>query len=747
MNTTMESRRQIIFNRRPSGVAFLLLDCLSKLNYLGTPVMHELDRALEEVQNDPSIKALVMMSGKHDHFIIGADIFEIRKATTVAACLKLSKDGQNTLNNVAALQIPVLTAIHGACLGGGLELAMSSHYRIATDDASTQLGLPETRLGIIPGLGGTQRLPRIAGLKAALGMILSAEPVPAAEALTMGLVDELCSRDELMAVAEKRALELIADRSRIQGRMDEWAEPVRARNEATNGTGVKATKWCVRDLEPEKATKLFAMTERSIRIKTRGHYPAQTQVLDVIKEGLNNGINAGLELEAKTFSELASGDVAANLIALFFATDFAKQSAASLAAKFNETDTAKVGIVGGGMMGCSIAALSARHNIDIALKVKPGKETSTRETVCSHHFPKTSRSSSDGHENEANLMMEHLHCSADYGGLSDSQLVLETISEELDRKVTVLKEIEAHVSEDCTIASNTSSLPLAKLSEALQKNDRFLGLHFFHPVERMSLVEIVTLKTTSRKATARAADFVTKLGKIPVVVKDGPGFLINRLLTCYLLESARMIQDGVPLNWIEEAAVDFGMPIGPIEVLDEVGLELAVTIAETLHQAFGERMASPSILRGVPELGLVGKKSGKGMYLWDENGRRKEFNPDLSRLPELVISPEKASPETKIELAQRLIYPMIDEAARCLEDRIVMKPREIDMAIIHGIGFPPFRGGLLKYADKVGLKEVVARLNEVYSSPHHAARSVAPLLQKYVAEGRNFYSRGGKEEE
>lgn len=734
--STVETRRQIHVSRRDSGVAFLLLDCPGKLNSLGTPVMRELVEALDLIAKDSSIKAVVLMSGKADNFVIGADLFEIRKLTAQQELHALSRDGQQSLNKIACLNIPVVVAINGACLGGGLELALTGHWRIASNEDITQIGLPETRLGIIPGLGGTQRLPRLVGLKAALGLILSADPIGVDEAKQIGLVDEVVSSADLMSAAEKRAVALANDPSPVSKRMSSAREVlVQSAGAATD----KSVPYCLPDVDSERAAKLFAMTERSIRIKTRGNYPAQTRVLEVMKLGIEKGIAAGLDAEAQAFGELASSEVAANLIALFFATDFARGSAASLAAKFNEQNTSTIGIVGGGTMGSSIAHLSAAHGLNVVIRVNESRAKETMENVKAL-APRLKDVAADTSE-----IIDRVHCVSDYADLADAELVLEAVLEDLPTKLAVLKDIEASVGPECVIASNTSSLPLSELSAALAKNDRFVGLHFFHPVDKMPLVEIVALKSTSRKALARAADVITKLGKIPVMVKDGPGFLLNRLLTCYMLESARMAQEGVPLDWIEDAARDFGMPMGPCEVIDEVGCDLAFRVAETLNEAYGERMALPSILKEIQALGIVGKKTGFGIYLWDEEtGRRKEFNPKLSEVSALRFSSEKADAATKKQLAERIIFPMIDEAARCLEDRIVMKPREIDMAIIHGIGFPPFRGGLMKYADHVGLKEISAKLQKLYEND---SRTVAPLIDKYVAEGRGFYSRAGKEEE
>jgi 3-hydroxyacyl-CoA dehydrogenase/enoyl-CoA hydratase/3-hydroxybutyryl-CoA epimerase len=700
--SSVETRRQILFNRRESGVALLLLDCGSKLNYLGSSVTRELDEAMRVIAADPTIKAIVMLSAKPDNFVIGADLYEIRKATSYDDIYNLSTNGHATLDTVAASTKPVVMAINGPCLGGGLELALSGHWRIATDDTNTQFAFPETRLGLIPGLGGTQRTPRLVGVKAAIGMILSAESMLPKEALEIGLVDEIVHSSALMEAAEKRALELAADPT-----------PLKKRDESFS------------DLDEAKMTKLFAMTERSIRIKTRGHYPAQTKAIEVVKIGLQQGMEAGKKAESTAFAELATGEVSANLIALFFATDFARQSAVSLAAKFDEANTTRIGIIGGGMMGTSIANLASSHGLSVKVLVSPGKEAETMERM---------------------QVRERVVCTSDWKDLADSEFVLEAVAEEVDAKRDVMRQIEAVVSAECTLASNTSSLPLDAIADSLKKSDRFVGVHFFHPVDRMPLVEIIALKTTARKSMARAADFVTKLEKIPGMVKNGPGFLINRLLTCYMMEAAKAADESVPINWLEEAAISFGMPIGPFELLDEVGEDVAFNVVDSLHQALGERFRPPRLMHDFRNLGGKGKRYGQGVYIWDEYGKRKEFSPDLDKIPYLVLSPDKCPEPERQRLAERIIFPMVDEAARCLEEKVVTKPREIDMAIIHGIGFPPFRGGLLKYADQYGLDKVAARLREIYAG---TSRTVAPLIEKYLAEGRTFYSSkvGGKEDE
>lgn len=698
--TTVETRHQILFNRRDSGVAMFLLDGPGKLNYLGSAVMRELQNAMRMAIEDDTIRAIVMMSAKPDNFVIGADLFEIRKASGREAIFALCTEGHAALDMVAQCPKPVVMAINGPCLGGGLELALSGHWRMATDHAQTQFAFPETRLGLIPGLGGTQRAPRLVGLKTALGMILSAESMKAEEALSVGLVDEIVPAGSLMEAAEKRALALATDRSPLTER--EAKVPV---------------------LEEAKATKLFAMTERSVRIKTRGQYPAQTKAIEVIRTGMEKGFETGRKAEIEAFAALATGDVAANLIALFFATDFARQSAASFAAKYDAAGTSRIGIIGGGMMGTTIASLASSRGLNVKLLVNPGKEADTLERV---------------------IMRELVTCTSDWEELADSQFVIEAVAEEIEAKQQVIRQIEQVVSPECTIASNTSSLALDVIGSVLQHNDRFVGVHFFHPVDRMPLVEVISLTTTSRKSLGRAADFVSKLDKIPVMVKNGAGFLINRLLTRYIMESARTAGESVPINWVEASAIHFGMPIGPFEVLDEVGEDVAFSVVESLENALGERFKPPQIMHDFRDLGAKGKRYGQGVYLWDESGKRLDLNPAITSMSYLRISEEKCPEADRERLAERIVFTMVDEAARCLEEKVVVKPREIDMAIIHGIGFPPFRGGLLKYADHYGLENVAARLREIYAG---TPNTVAPLIEKYVREGRNFYSLGAGTEE
>lgn len=711
----VETKEQVITRLKPSGCAIVMIDCPTKENYLGSTVFPDLDKALSKLETDTSIKACVFISGKPETFIIGADIFEIKKAQDEKALYHLARRGQETLDRMAALRIPLVAAINGPCLGGGLELALACHGRVATDTPTTMLGLPETRLGLIPGMGGTQRLSRLVGLKAALATIMSAEPVTAQEALNQGLVDSLVSPDDLMASAEAYALSLAGDSELFAKR----------KQVATGACGLP-------DLDAEKAAKLFAMTERSVRIRTRGNYPAQTKVVEVIRHGLDAGMQSGLEMEARVFSQLAAGPIAQNLISLFFATDYARQSATALANKFNQTTPETIAIVGSGTMGAAIADLAGSCDIVVKLRVNRDRQAAARDRLQAHK----SRHKGAGEEIADNVEL----VSADKD-LSDVGFLLESIIEDKDAKTNVLGRLAAVLPADCVIASNTSSLGLAALADSVPGNERFCGLHFFYPVDRMPLVEVVSHPKTSRSALARACALVVGMGKTPVMVKDSPGFLINRVFTTYLLEAATMAGEKIPLNWIEEVATEFGMPMGPFELIDEVGLDTAFSVVEQLHRAFGARMQPHEALVKTKQLGITGKRSGNGIYLYDASGKRLEFNPKVALASGACTSPDKCPAEKKPEISDRLFLTMVDEAARCLEERIVARPRELDMAMVLGIGFPPFRGGLLRYADSLGLPVVIERLEGIYKG--RPDREVSPLLRKYKEQGRSFYSLEG----
>lgn len=740
MTSTTEKKLELQLIKKPSGVALIMFDSAAKYNALGSQVRMELDQNLDYALKDDAIKAVICISGKSDNFIIGADLPEIRRCDNREEILSLSRKGQVLLNKLAGFPKPVIAAINGSCLGGGLELALACHARVASNDKRTVFAMPETRLGLIPGLGGTQRLPALIGLKAALDLILSTNPINAEQALEYGLIDELVSPDDLIDKAERHALALCDS--------EEWkskASTVKASD------GVKASRHCKVPLEADKAQKLLAISERAIKLRTRGNYPAQTEAIRVIREGLNNGIEKGLELEAEVFANLATGEIASNLINLFFNTDFAKASAQNMVQKVNGSQVKTLGLVGAGVMGIGLAQLASAAGIKVILKTNPDKMPSVKEELRQIALRSVKKTDSP-EEKEAivNSIVESVSLVSDEKDLEAADLILECIIEDEAAKKTLLTKL-SKLKETIMIATGTSSLSVTKLSSCVGKPENFVGIHFFHPVGLMPLVELISTAGTAKQTLARAMDLVLKLEKTPIVVKDSPGFLINRLLTIYLFELARLAEEKTPLNWVEETMIEYGMPMGPLQLMDEIGIDVSFSVANILEEGFGERLKSPEIFHKVRAIGLQGKRSNFGFYLWENSEKRLGINPEMLEKTGAIHSDQKCPEEEKNKITERMLFPMIDEAARCLQEKVIARPREIDFALILGTGFPAFRGGLLRYADTKGLRYIVKTLEEIYASSaakgSASKREVSELLKKYAAEGRGFYSSAGAKEE
>lgn len=746
---SLETKRELTTVKRSSGVALIMFDSASKFNSLGSSTIQELNSILDVIEKDDSIKAVIGISGKHDSFIIGADLYEIRKTESKEELLRLSRTGQALLNRISTYNKPFVIAINGACLGGGLEIALSCHWRVATTSEKTILGLPETRLGLIPGIGGTQRLPRLIGLKVALDMILSASTVSSQQAKELGLIDELVESDDLIAKAEQKALALIDApewKSLVQKNQEELQTPV---------TDVKATPFCLTDLTPEKADKMLAISERAVKLRSKGHYPAQPEAIKAIRAGLQKGLVEGLRVESESFAELAAGEVSANLISLVFNSDLAKASAQALIKKFPDSEVNTIGIIGAGNMGCSLAELAAANGIKSIVKTDISKIESVKEKIEElarrGALHKAGKHDAESKQEALDLILSKVQVVSELKELAKADLIIECVAEQYDIKAEKLNELSSAANEKCIIATNTSALSVTELSQSVSKPENFLGVHFFHPVDRMPLVELIAQPSTSKAALAKASNFILKLDKTSLNVKDKPGFLINRLLTVYLFEFARLAEELTPVNWAEDALLEFGMPMGPMQLMDEIGIDVAFTVAKNLEEGLGHRMQSPEIFKRVCAIGMSGKKGNVGFYLWENNEKKLGINPDMLEKTGAVISEEKPNAAEKERIMNRMVFAMLDEAARCLEEKVVARPRDIDFALILGVGFPAFRGGLLKYADQLGLSNVVHKLEGFYAQSFAAnsaaERTVCPLLKRYATEGRGFYSLAGAKEE
>ncbi|MCA9802324.1 MAG: enoyl-CoA hydratase/isomerase family protein [Cyanobacteria bacterium HKST-UBA02] len=689
---------------RDSQVGYLTLNVPGRANTLTSEIIDYMDHAIE-LASRSDLKGLVFASGKHDIFLAGADIKEILAVREESVTRNLAERGHTVFKKILALPFPTVSAIHGICLGGGLEFVLCSDGRLATSAPHTLIGLPEVNIGLIPGLGGTQRLTARVGLKSALDFILSGEPKGAEECLSIGLIDEIVEdENKLLDRAEEMVLSMAArdfDRRKLR------EERARAMEEADGGE--------------KKRQMLLKTSERVIRIRTGGHYPAPKLVLEVIRIGLEQGEEKGLAAEIDGFAKMAVSNIARNMINVYFTREMAAQTAQRALEK--SAPVTELGIMGSGVMGKGIAETAINAGLSVVIRGSSDEKT----------------------EAEAERLSKKLHegsdasvtAAGDLARMSKADIILESVNEDLKLKKELIQKLE--LTESNILATNTSSFSIAEIAAFSNRPENILGLHFFSPVDRMPLVEVITHEGTDAGVQRRATGLIGRLGKVPIVVKDSPGFLVNRLLCIFLLEASRMLDEKVPLNWIDSVSTKFGMPMGAFELCDELGWGLITSVARLLHEKFGERMLPPAVMDRAMTMGIDGKKTNAGCYLWEDSNRKLSINQDFIEKADVRTSDEPVEEAKALEIQDRLILPMIDEAARCLEEKVVRKARDIDLAIIIGAGFPPFRGGLLRYADELGIDYVVQGLERIYAN-HEPKRSVSSMLLEMQQAGRKFYS-------
>ena len=697
------------------GVAWLVFDDPDrKVNVLSTPVMERLDTLLDEVQESAgsAVRALVIRSGKDGSFIAGANVDEIAGITDPAEGREKAARGQAVFQKVHDLDIPTIAAIDGVCLGGGLELALACDVRLASDRSETKLGLPETRLGILPGFGGTTRLPRLIGLIAASDIILAGRAVDARKAQKIGLIHERMHPNVLYDRASQIALEMA----------DGGSAPSRARP----GLMQRAA-----EAMPLGRRVILKQARKQVMKQTKGQYPAPLRALDVMRRSAGKPLDRALEMEAEALGDLVATEVSKNLIHVFHLMEGAKKARPEAEPR----EVQQVAVLGAGVMGGGIAQLLAYQDVQVRLKDISQEALSTGLRHAREMFDKLVRRRKL-REREAQDRMNAISPTLEYTGFATTDLVIEAVVERMDVKTAVLKEVE-EAAPDAILTSNTSSLSITEMASALERPENMAGMHFFNPVHKMPLVEVIRGETTSDEAAATVFDLVLKLGKTPVVVRDGPGFLVNRVLTPYLNEAGYLLQEGASIAEVDEALLRFGMPMGPFRLLDEVGLDIARHAGETMHEAFGERLAPSPALRALEDTDRLGRKNGKGFYTY-EDGR--EQHPDQSIYDELaeVIGADRESVPAA-DVRDRVLLPMINEAARILDEGIASSPGDVDLAMITGTGFPPFRGGLLRYADELGLKVVVARLEKLQNE-HGERFEPAPLLRRKAEADEGFYA-------
>jgi 3-hydroxyacyl-CoA dehydrogenase/enoyl-CoA hydratase/3-hydroxybutyryl-CoA epimerase len=704
------------------GIGVLIFDMPgSRVNILGSPTMRELDRMLDELASKP-LRALIFLSGKEKNFIAGADIEEIRGITDPEDAREKSRLGQMIFQKIADLPYPTIAAIDGTCVGGGLELALACDYRIARDDPNTRIGLPEVNLGILPAWGGSARLPRLIGIERALDMILSGKLLDAHQAYRRGVVDRVLPREYppeyVRQLALDFALEILAPPA---------ADRIRSRRKPS---GLRAGAL---EKTPVGRRLLFSQARKRVEKRTGGHYPAPLKALQAIEKGVELPLPQALELEAKFLGDLVVSDVCKNLVFLFFLREALRKDSGVGDAEVKPKEIRRVGVLGAGVMGGGIAQLLAYYDIPVRMK------DINWEAVAAGY--RQARKVFDGalrrrrlSEREVERKMSLISGATDYSGFGLVDLVIEAIVEDLEIKKKVFRELVKEVRKDTVLASNTSSLSITEMGKATRRPGQFVGMHFFNPVHRMPLVEVVRGDKTSDETVATTVAFAKRLGKTPIVVRDRPGFLVNRILAPYLNEAALILQEGGKIDEVDSAMLDFGMPMGPFNLVDEIGIDVAVKVARVLTEAFGDRMQPSPVLQRLYDDGRYGKKKGRGFYVYKK--KSKEVDPSVYKL--LADLRQPGTPLTPAEMQDRMVLLMLNEAAVCLAEGLVRQPRDVDGGMVFGTGFPPFRGGLLRYADQRGLDAVVERL-EAFAQQYGDRFAPAPLLKEMAAKGERFY--------
>jgi 3-hydroxyacyl-CoA dehydrogenase / enoyl-CoA hydratase / 3-hydroxybutyryl-CoA epimerase len=694
--------------------AILTLDLPGEpVNKLNAAVKAEFEAALDRLRGDDGVRAVVVISGKPDTFIAGADIEEFTRLSTQEEFTRLSRDGQAMIQRVEDFPKPVVAAIHGACLGGGLELVLACHYRIATDHPKTQLGLPEVQLGLLPGAGGCQRLPRLIGLSAALGIIMPGKSESGYKAFKLGLVDELVPNSILRQTA-------LAAAERLKG----GGKPHRAPRGGLMGA--------LLDRNPLGRRFVYWAARRDTLKKTGGHYPAPLAALDAVQAGLDG--RHGYEVEHRKFGELAVTEVSRQLINIFFATNALKKDDGIAPGTARPRKVERLGVLGSGFMGAGIAGTAVvQAQVDVRLKDtdlgRIGKGLKSASDVLTGRL-KRKRITRYEYERLAAL----LSGGADYDSFRRTDLVIEAVFEDLEVKRKVLAEVEGATGPEAIFATNTSTIPINDIAVNARRPAKVVGMHFFSPVDRMPLLEVIPTDRTSPETIATAAQFGRRMGKTVIVVKDRPGFWVNRILLPYMAEAGNLLGEGVPVEVIDRVMLRFGFPVGPITLLDEVGIDVGAKAASVMHRAFGDRLAPSAVIGKMIQAQRFGRKNGKGFYVY-HNGQKAGVDETVYDL--LGLRPVK--PASTERISERLVYSMLNEAAMAMGEGVVRQPRDGDIGAIFGIGYPPFRGGPLRYLDRIGAAEAVRVLRQLEAA-HGPRFAPCETLVTMGERGGRFYS-------
>ena len=679
----------------------------SGANIFDAATLDELNEHLDFVENDASLRALIIASAKKSIFIAGADLKTLLQQAQSGEMYAFIAKGQRIFNRLANLKIPTIAAIHGASAGGGYEVALACDYRIATDDPATRIGLPETTLGLIPAWGGCTRLPRLIGAEKAAEVILKGKLYSAQEALKLGLVDEIVPRDQLIDRAREK---LRGGKRKLEGGAP--ATPSSLAPPRQHGNAA-----------PERASQ-------------------------IIDETLTISPDESLRMELDTIVDLGKTESTQNLIRNFFLTEKYKKGASRAPSE----RVAHAAVIGAGVMGSGIAQWLSSRGVTVILRdiarEQIDRGLANIEKTYADAVKRGLMTEAKAKEGRSRIVASTAPME-----LRDVQFVIEAASEKMNIKKEVFRELAMEAGSKTVIATNTSALPVSELADVTVSPEHVIGLHFFNPVSRMKLVEVVVAKETSEETRERGLAFVRQIGKLPVIVRDSPGFLVNRVLFPYLLDAAELFERGLEADRIDNALVQWGMPMGPLRLIDEIGVDVTIDIGNTLEKAYGRRDHVSAVLLWLRDGQMLGRKTGAGFYKYEgkaqtpneslaqwrralhgepEGAEGSNIPPDWHRDPRTLLGLNEE------ELARRLIFLMVNEAAHCVEEKVIGSPEDADYGMILGTGFAPFRGGPLRYAEHFGLDKVVDELERLAQSEEKF--SPCEIFRKHAREGTKFYA-------
>ncbi|WP_196137561.1 fatty acid oxidation complex subunit alpha FadJ [Aliikangiella sp. G2MR2-5] len=728
MNKPVENASAFSLEVADNGVGWITMDVPGESqNTLRGEFVDDITALFDEIESNSNIKALVLISGKDNNFVAGADISMLEKITKAEEATALAKQGHQVFARMENLKVPVVAAINGACLGGGLELALACSHRVCTDERATKIGLPEVQLGVLPGGGGTQRLPRLIGIASALDMMLTGRQLVAKQAKKLGLVDEVVPLANLRKAAEKLALKNAGKKKRKVRELKTEFKP-------SSLLKMPELQKLVLETSSYGRKVIFDKALQAVLKKTRGNYPSPPKIIECVRVGMEEGFEKGLDVEARNFGELVVSPESAQLMGIFFATTEMKKDT-GVDSDITPQSIERVGVLGGGLMGAGIAYVTA-DKAGKRVRIKDISEQGINSALkyCWEIYRKQVKRRRLS-INEASKRFAAISGTTDYRGFKRSDLVIEAVFEDLELKRNMVKEVEAVCGEKVIFATNTSSIPIKDIAEASSRPERVIGLHYFSPVEKMPLLEIIRSEHTSDEVIATSVEFGKQQGKTVIVVEDGAGFYVNRILAPYMNEAGRLVAEGVAVDLIDKTLVDAGFPVGPMTLLDEVGIDVATKVAPILEEAFGERMAPPAMFDKLKADDRKGRKNGKGFYLYSGKGKgKKPVDESVYRV--LGVTPNKMM--SAEDITERCLLMMVNEAVKCLEDGIIRSPRDGDIGSIFGIGFPPFLGGPFRYIDAIGADKIVRKMESLANLQGERFKPAKMLVDK-ANTGENFY--------